>query len=220
MKDFLAGLGIEGEAAEKIIAEVDKKVSDANSWTNADKAALEKENQRLREQAEEANKTISRLEASNNENKNLVADINAYKKKIEALEERASKDKIDYAVDLALERAGAINPKTVRPLLDMNKIVIGKDGSVAGVEEQVSAITGDESNAFLFRQPEPEPAEAQPVAEVRRGGYEPLAADSRQEPDGSPEKPGGQSYGAIAAEYISSQKGSAEQKVQDFWSSN
>ena len=221
MKDFLKKLGIDEQLADQIAAEVDKRVSDAQSWTNADKSALEKKIERLEEQNAEADKTIQKLESANNENKTLLGTINDYKKKIDELKEQSDKDRIDYAIDLALERAGAINPKTVRPLLDMSKIAIGKDGNIAGVDEQVSAIMNNETNAFLFKSDEPESvAEPEPVPEVKRGGYEPLAADSQASTNATQEKPTATSYGAMAAEYVSSQRDARTQKVNDFWSGN
>lgn len=101
---------------------------------------------------EEANKTLEDLK----KNANLTDE---YKKQIEDLKTANSKAqddfkaqlkqiKLDTAIDSALTSAKAKNNKAVRALLDSSKIVLGDDGTVSGIKEQLEAIAKE--NDFLF----------------------------------------------------------------------
>ena len=61
-----------------------------------------------------------------------------------------AKLKLDNAVDLALLGAGAKNNKAVKALLNLEKAVIGADGKVAGLDEQLTALKKAEDSSFLF----------------------------------------------------------------------
>ncbi len=73
--------------------------------------------------------------------------------------------KTDYEIQLALQQAGALNYKTVLPLLDREKITL-KDGKIDGITDQLEAIQKD--NAYLFQAAEP--ATPQPTGKVTIGG--------------------------------------------------
>lgn len=101
---------------------------------------------------EDANKTLESLK----QNANLSDE---YKKQIEELKTANSKAqedfkaqlkqiKIDTAIDSALTGAKAKNNKAVRALLDTSKIVLGDDGTVSGIKEQLESIAKE--NDFLF----------------------------------------------------------------------
>ena len=214
-KMFLESLGLEAETIDKILGEVDKAVVSANDFASAEKAALQEKTESLESQLNTANSTIQKLKNANKDNESLQEEIDNYKNQIDELKKLSEANKIEYAVDLALERAGAINPATVKPLINMDMIMVGKDGKIAGVEEQIQSITANKDNAFLFRQPEPTPAEEPKVESPGyRGGYEPLAADKRT--TGEP-KESSPSLGALAAEFVKDRQEKLSKGVTDFW---
>lgn len=213
-KSFLEGLGLAEDVIGRILEESDRTLSNTQSVSDADLTAARKEGENLKEKLREAEATIERLEKSNQDNKALQADVDKYRQKAADIQRKADADRVDWTIDLALERAGAINPATVRPLLDMNKIVMGNDGVVAGVDEQIQSILADEANSFLFRGRQSAEASEPEARPVVRGGYEPMAADAP-----GPEKPApGPSLGAQAAEHVRERRESIERAVADFWS--
>lgn len=215
-RKFLEDLGLEAEVIEKILAESDRGLSNTQTVSDAELKAEKKRSENLNAELEKANATLARLQTANQDNDKMQREIESYKKQIDEIRAKADADRVDWTIDLALERAGAINPATVRPLLNMDAIMIGKDGQVAGVDEQIQAILGDERNGFLFRSSEPanEPEPQPEPVQVVRGGYEPLAADAAV-----PEKKqSGPSLGAQAAEYVTNRKQSIEDAVSSFWS--
>lgn len=73
--------------------------------------------------------------------------------------EQAAKDadarvaavKMDYAIDAALQKAGARNAALVRGLVDKSKLVLDGE-AVIGLDAQIDALKKDESTAFVFAQ--------------------------------------------------------------------
>ena len=61
--------------------------------------------------------------------------------------------RIDNAVERALTEAGAINPVTVRPLLNslLEKAELNEDGSVKGLTDEIAKLAKTEGTSFLFR---------------------------------------------------------------------
>ena len=57
-------------------------------------------------------------------------------------------NKKNFAIDLALTKAGARNNTAVRALLDMGKISLDNNGAVLGINEQIDALKKD--NDYLF----------------------------------------------------------------------
>ena len=81
------------------------------------------------------------------ENQDLNAQKEHYEAKISELHEALSAAKLDGAISLALERAGARNEKAVRALLDLDAITY-EDGKAKGLSQQIDAIRAD--NSYLF----------------------------------------------------------------------
>lgn len=76
-----------------------------------------------------------------------------------AKSEQATKDadarvaavKMDYAIDAALQRAGARNAALVRGLVDKSKLVMDGE-SIIGLDAQIDALKKDEGTSFVFAQ--------------------------------------------------------------------
>lgn len=213
-KKFLEDLGLEPEIIEQIMAEADKNLADATVTFEAEKKELQNKLETANNEVTAANETINQLNKTNKNNADLQKAIEEYKVQLEEIKQKSDAQKIEYAVDLALEKAGAINPITVKPLIDMEAISLTKDGQVTGVMEQLSSITSNDSYKFLFRQ-ESAPVEAPKAEVVERGGYEPLASNSELSNDNT-----GLSLGAQMAQKVAQVKNDTKASVSSFWSTN
>ena len=59
--------------------------------------------------------------------------------------------KLNGAIENRLLKEGAVNTKAVRALLDNDKIKLGEDGSLTGLDEQIKTLR--ESEKWAFSQP-------------------------------------------------------------------
>ena len=170
-RSFLEKFGLEKEQITEIL---NRASDDIGKKINEYQAKIDAEAQKtasVQQELDTANATINDLKKSNKDNESLQTQIEKYKTDIEQLKKDAENERVALHLDIALTQAGAINPKTVKPLIDMEKIVVGKDGTIAGIDEQIQAIVADEKNAFLFNRNEPANIPEPPD----RGGYEPYA---------------------------------------------
>lgn len=146
-RDFLKGLGLEDDAINKIMAEHGKTVT-----------AVTSERDSLKTQLEQTNTQFEALKESTKGD----ADLQDKLKTLEAERDKAKTDAADqltaaqkgFAIDLALRDAGARNPKSVRALLDEDKLDF-KDGKLANLKDQLDPIQKD--NDFLFQEAKPKP---------------------------------------------------------------
>lgn len=146
-REFLKGLGLEDDAIEKVMAEHGKTVQ-----------AVTGERDSLKEQLTQTDKQLTELKESTKDN----ADLQEKLKTLEAERDQAKTDaesklaaaQKGFAIDIALRDAGARNSKTVRALLDEEKLEM-KDGKLAGLDDQLTGIKKD--NDYLF-QGEADPA--------------------------------------------------------------
>lgn len=93
----------------------------------------------------EQEELLRRIEALEQEKAELTA---AHAEELAAVKRSA-------AIDLALAAAGARNCKAVRALLQEEALVLGGDGTVEGLAEQLAAIR--KSDPYLFCQEERRP---------------------------------------------------------------
>src|SRR5699024_2515274 len=99
-------------------------------------------------QLQTANDTINNLEKGNESNEGLQTQIEDYKKQVETLKTESAATQKQSAIDLALVKIGARNPKAVNALLDAEKVEITDEG-IKGLDEQLEALI--ESDAYLFQ---------------------------------------------------------------------
>lgn len=213
----MESLGLEGEIVDKLVAQHEAVVAEMTNGlkseleaAKADAAEKGNELEAKTAELEAANSTITKLGNSNKDNESLLKEVEKYKEQVAKVQEDAKRERVEWTVETALIKAGAINPKTVKPLIDFEKVIVGKDGSVAGVSEQVDAIKANEEYAFLFKSEKP-PEQPETV----RGGYDPLAGQSA-----SPESPEltSPSIGALAAKRVTEGKQTVAEGLQNFWS--
>lgn len=120
-------------------------------------AALTGERDTFKAQAEEATKQIEGFKGMDIEGvKKAASDWEARAKQIEAdAAANLSKIKFDHALESALAGAKAKNVKAVSALLDPAGLKLNDDGSIIGLNEQLTKIKTE--NDFLFDSDNPPP---------------------------------------------------------------
>lgn len=172
-RQYLESFGLEKEQIDQILNKASNELGNKiNEYENKIES-LQQKYDSLSNELETANSTIDTLKKSNKDNEVLQKQIEQYKSDIEAVKQKAESDRVDMTIKMALNNAGAINPLTVMPLINKDAIVVGKDGTIAGIDEQVQAIIGNEENKYLFKQ-----TENTVSIEPTRGGYEPTGSYS------------------------------------------
>ena len=151
-KEQLIALGATEELATKIADESKKEIEgyvekSKYSEMEATKKQLEEGNKTLTKQLEEIKKSVG----DNAELKKQIEDMqNSNKAKEKEYADSIVKLKLDNAVDLALLGAGSKNNKAVKALLNLEKAVIGEDGKVIGLNEQLETLKKADDSSFLF----------------------------------------------------------------------
>lgn len=141
--------------------EIAQKVLDSFKDTDSNKVPISRLNEVIKER--DGYKTqISNLETEIMGLKDLSGDNEALNNKIAELEKTNQKAKADFdkairqtkienAINLALMEAEAINPATVKPLINMKDILLTEDGTmVVGLKEQIAKLKDGEDTSFLF----------------------------------------------------------------------
>lgn len=140
---------------EEIAAKIgDKQLAVVNDGSWIPRAKLNEvsnEVKELKKQLEDRDKQLKDLEGKAAGNEELKAALQeaqeANKTAAEEWEAKTAKMQLDFAVERALAKAKARNPKAVKALLDME--VVKLDGEqVLGLEEQLKKLK--ESDAYLF----------------------------------------------------------------------
>lgn len=151
-KEQLIALGVSEELAVKIAGESKKELEgyvEKSKYTEleAEKTQLTESQKTLSKQLEDVKKSAG----DNAELRKQIEDMQAANKtKEKEYADSITKIKLDNAVDIALMGAGAKNRKAVKALLNLEKAVLGEDGKVAGLDEQIKALKTAEDSSFLF----------------------------------------------------------------------
>lgn len=151
-REDLKALGLTDEQIEKVMAENGKDIEKhkADAETNKTEAAG------LKSQLEAANGTIAERNKQLDELKKV--DPAALQAKITELQtanteaetkhaEQLKQLKMDSAIENGLIKAGAVNTKAVKALLDAGKISLDGD-NVLGLDDQIKALRETEKWAF------------------------------------------------------------------------
>lgn len=207
-RDFLKNFGLDTEAINKILDQASKDIGKAIDKKDQEITSLKSDLSEKDNNLNTANETIKALKKSNSDNSELQKQIESYQQQIEQQTIASQKERISMYLDLALTKAGAINPATVKPLLDMDKVSIAKDNSITGIDEQITAIKENNENAFLFNAPTtPKPTNEETQSDRHFfGGYNPLAGETNSE-----------SFGTSQGLRVKQKFQSESQDVNDFW---
>ena len=151
-KEQLIALGVVEELAVKIAGESKKELEgyiekSKFSELEAEKKQLNESNKTLTKQLEEVKKNVG----DNEELKKQIESMQvANKAKEKEYADSIAKIKLDNAIDIALMGAGSKNNKAVKALLNLEKAILGEDGKIAGLDEQIKALKTAEDSSFLF----------------------------------------------------------------------
>lgn len=151
-REFLSGLGLDKEVLDKVMAESGKTItelSQAQAKLSEAQASIES----YKKTAEDQSKQLKDLKAAAGDNDDLKAKVDDLTTSLKEAEDKRTQSvnevRIESAVDMALVKAGALNTKAARALLDDDKITVDKDGKVTGIDDQLTKVKED--NSFLFK---------------------------------------------------------------------
>ncbi len=176
LKEILVNKGLEENKADEVLSEMKENKIYLSSEENIDEryGKLKAQKEDVDTQLETAQTTIKDLKDSNKTNDNLQTKISEYEGEIETLKQQSADIQKQSAVELALVKNGARNPKAVNALLDTEKVELTDEG-IKGLDEQLEALK--ESDAYLFQTEEDDDGNPQ-----IQSGEEPNG-NSREEPD-------------------------------------
>ncbi|MDD3049725.1 MAG: phage scaffolding protein [Candidatus Cloacimonetes bacterium] len=151
-KEDLLKLGLDEEAAKKV---ADASTEELKAYIP--KARFDEVNISKRQLELDVKERDGQLETL----KNSTGDVEALKTQIATLQtDNTTKNaeyeatikqiKVDNAVEAALTGAKARNVKAVKALLDLSKADLADDGSIKGLEEQITKLVAGEDSKFLF----------------------------------------------------------------------
>lgn len=143
------------------IQDAEKKVKDYLDGDYVTKARFNEINESkksLSEQIAERDKQLTELKKSAGANDELKKQIEALQKANKdqkaAFDEQTKTLRLDTAIKLAIADS-AQDTEIVSRLIDKSKLILGEDGKVTGLTEQVDALKKDK--AFLFKASGPAP---------------------------------------------------------------
>ena len=143
-------LGIEKSLAKKAAEESKKELE--NYVTKETFDATEQKRKQLETSGQERETQLEELKASAGDNaalKQQIADLQAQNKQKDLDNQKEMNDlKMTYAIRTAVS-ASAQDSDLVAGLVDRNKLILGDDGKITGLDEQVKALK--ESKPFLFK---------------------------------------------------------------------
>jgi hypothetical protein len=143
-------LGIEKSLAKKAAEESKKELENYVAKETFD--ATEQKRKQLETSVQERETQLEELKASAGDNEALkqqIADLQAQNKQKDLDNQKEMDDlKMTYAIRMAVS-ASAQDSDLVAGLVDRNKLILGDDGKVTGLDEQVKALK--ESKPFLFK---------------------------------------------------------------------
>lgn len=170
-KEQLKALGVTEELAIKIAGESKKELEGYIEKSRY--SELEAEKNQLTESQKTLAKQLEEVKKNSGDNAELKKQIeemqNINKAKEKEYTDNLVKIKLDNAVEIALMSSGAKNSKAVKALLNLEKAVLGEDGKITGLEEQIKALKTAEDSSFLFAET-PKVKGANPAGNPGKGG--------------------------------------------------
>ncbi|MXS11143.1 capsid protein, partial [Enterococcus faecalis] len=165
-KEDLIALGIEEETAKSIMALHGKTVMQLNAQVATAESERDSAKQELKANQEELT-ALKESAQGNEELSQNLADLQAkFDEAKTNSENQLAEQQKDFAIQLALKEANALDETIVLGLLDKDTIKV-VDGKLQGFEEQLKGL--QENKSFLFQEakdPEPTP----PTPQILAGG--------------------------------------------------
>lgn len=190
-REELKALGLTDEQVEAVMASHGTTVQ----TLNAKVSATETERDELKKQVKERDKDIETLETANKDNEKLSETLRDLQEKYKVAQEESDKANLYHAIDMALLNE-VHDTGIVRGQLDIEKLSLENDGTIKGLDDQLSGLK--ESKSFLFKQTE---TEADDNEDGKPNGFN-FFNRTPAAPEGTPPK---ESLGKQMAEHDKSQ---------------
>lgn len=153
-REFLEELGLEKAVIDAIM---EKNGEDINKL-KAQNSNLDAQIAQLKSAFDDRGKELDALKSEAGSNEELKKRISEMQEKFASnqadFDKRVKDMHIDYAINLALQKRNARNPKAAKALIDFEKIGYSDKGEVTGVDEQLDALVA--SDAYLFGDTKPQ----------------------------------------------------------------
>ena len=176
ISELLKSIGVPDDKAKDAEGKM-KSYLDGDYVTKARFNELNESKKSLAEQIVERDKQLTSLKKSAGDNEGLKKQIEdlqkANKEQKEAFDNQTKALRLDTAIKLAIADS-AQDADIVSGLIDKNKLILGEDGKVTGLTEQVEALKKDK--AFLFKGTTP-----LPHYHPNGGGNKPVANPFKKE---------------------------------------
>ncbi|WP_279280361.1 phage scaffolding protein [Enterococcus gallinarum] len=167
-KEDLLNLGIDEEVAKQVMALHGTAITKAK----ADAASKDETIVSLQGQLTERDKDLKQLQKSVKDNEDLSNQLKNWQDKYntdtQALNDQIAKAKFDNALNEALGKTKARDPKDIRALLNMDEVKLDESGKVVGLESQLETL--QKEKAYLFDMGQ------------QQGGYQPGNGSSKTIP--------------------------------------
>lgn len=194
-RDFLKQLDLSDETIDKIMSQYGKDIQGFKG--NAEKIEeLKTANATLTSQTQDYEKQLKDLKKSAGDSKELQERLDKTiadnKQATASLEAKLASQRKSFAISNALRDSGAINPKTVAPLIDMDKVSLDDKGNLVGLSDQIKPIK--ESNGYLFKSDTPakpsvsfgakgNPSHATKSIDLSKASYDEILKFKQDHPD-------------------------------------
>nr|DAI73512.1 MAG TPA: minor structural protein [Caudoviricetes sp.] len=147
-RKFLEELGLTKEQIDNVMAENGKDIEAEKEKAATTTAELED----VKNQLKEANSTITDLKKNNADNEALQTKVKEYEDTIKNqkadYEAKVRNLTLDSAIEKALINANAKHGDLLSSKIDREKLVIGDDGKVTGLDEQIKGLKENYKDLF------------------------------------------------------------------------
>ena len=147
-RKFLEELGLTKEQIDNVMAENGKDIEAEKEKAATTTAELED----VKNQLKEANSTITDLKKNNVDNEALQTKVKEYEDTIKNqkadYEAKVRNLTLDSAIEKALNNANAKHGDLLSSKIDREKLVIGNDGKVTGLDEQIKGLKDNYKDLF------------------------------------------------------------------------
>lgn len=147
--EFLKQLGLTDDQIKSVMAENGKDITAIKEELNSTKEELKSAQETIKERDTQ----LEDLKKSSGDNKELKQQIETLQADNKAAKEKYESDLKDLKISNAIKMAisdKAQDIDIVSGLFDKSKLILGEDGKVTGLDEQLKSL--QESKAFLFKQ--------------------------------------------------------------------
>ena len=139
-RKFLEDLGLTKEQIDSVMAENGKDIEAEKEKAATTTAELED----VKVQLKEANSTITNLKKNNTDNEALQTKVKEYEDAIKTqkadYEAKVRNLTLDSAIEKALSKANAKHSDLLSAKINKEKLVIGEDGKVTGLDDQLKEL--------------------------------------------------------------------------------